>query len=274
MTGRIGAMQPYLFPYLGYFQLISAVDIFVLSDDLQYISKGWINRNRVLINGQAQYIQFPLKKDDHLKQINERVLADDFAARSKRLLKAVSQAYARAPCFDTAFPVIERIVNYPETSLARYAENSLRELCDYLHIDTPLLPSSGLCIDPMLDGQDWVIETVKRLDGDVYINAIGGTSLYHFDRFERSGLELKFLRMDDIRYRQFRNDFVPSLSIIDVMMFNDTARIRELLGAYSLSGRPEAGTPGLESALPFMATLPNIGDKHYGHDDLHGYDDL
>ncbi len=268
MVRRIGAMQPYLFPYLGYFQLISAVDVFVVSDDLQYISKGWINRNRILINGQAQYIQFPLKRDDHLKPINERMLADDFPDRMRRLLKTISQAYARAPCFEAAFPIIEKIATYPDSNLARYAENSLRELCDYLHIGTPLLQSSSLRIDPLLDGEARVIETVKRLDGSVYINAIGGTSLYHFDVFERSGLVLKFLRMNDIRYRQFRNEFVPSLSIIDVMMFNDMARIREMLSGFSLNGRPELGSLDLAPALPFLSTLSNNGDNSYGYDDF------
>lgn len=237
MAKKIAAMQPYLFPYLGYLQLISAVDTFVLSDDLQYVKQSWINRNRVLINGQVQYITFTLKKNDYFRRINERVLSDDFPIRMKRLLKTVSQSYARAPCFEAAFPVIEKIVRHPETNLALYAENSLREICRYLDIRTPFLRSSDLGIDPELDAQNRVIETVKRLGGSDYINPIGGTSLYDFDYFECNGITLKFLKMDDIRYCQYRKDFVPSLSIVDVMMFNDAARIREMLSCYSLNGK-------------------------------------
>jgi hypothetical protein len=263
MNTRIGAMQPYLFPYLGYLQLISAVDLFVLSDDLQYIRQSWINRNRVLINGQAQYLIFTLKKNDYFRRINERVLSDDFPIRMERLLKTLSQAYARAPCFETAFPIIEKIIRHPETNLARYAEHSIRQICSYLDIRTPLLRSSDLDIDPDLDAQDRVIETVRRLCGSDYINPIGGTSLYNFDYFERNGITLKFLRMDDIRYRQYRNEFVPSLSIIDVMMFNDAARIRELLSCYSLNGKQDFAI----HRLPFQAQS-KPSETNYGYDRL------
>lgn len=261
-------MQPYLFPYLGYFQLISAVDTFILSDDLQYVKQSWINRNRVLINGQVQFITFPLKKDNYFRRINERVLSDDFPLRMERMLKTLSQTYARAPCFKAAFPLIERIIRQPDTNLARYNEHSLREICKYLGIGTPLVRSSALAIDPALDAQSRVIESVRRLDGDAYINPIGGTSLYDFDYFEHNGIALNFLRMDDIRYCQYRDEFVPSLSIIDVMMFNDAAHIRELLSRYSLNGRPASGTADFTPALPFLATLPNNGDKSYGYDDI------
>lgn len=234
---RIGAMQPYLFPYLGYFQLIAAVDAFVLSDDLQYINQGWINRNRILVNKQPALIQFPLKKASHLCRINERVLSDDFPQQRQRLLKTIVFAYGKAPCFDRFFPVLKGIIDFEERNLARYAENALRGICRYLDIGTPLLNSSDLALGPDFGIQGRVIETVRKLGGTVYINPIGGTGLYDFDTFERSGIELKFHRMEDVRYPQGRNAFVPSLSIIDVLMFNDVSEARRLLRCYSLNGR-------------------------------------
>lgn len=238
MVKRIGAMQPYLFPYLGYFQLISAADIFVLSDDLQYIDRGWINRNRILLDGKAKMITFPLKKDSHLAKIHERTLVDGFSSHASRALKTIFQAYSKAPCFKDVFPLVERLVNYPEKNLARYVENSIREICRYLRIETQLILSSDLQPDPELDAQDRLIWTVRKLNADMYINPIGGTALYSADYFERNGIGLKFHRMDDIPYRQFRNDFVPFLSIIDVIMFNDVPALQKLLTCYSLNDKP------------------------------------
>jgi hypothetical protein len=236
MGEKIGIMQPYLFPYLGYFQLIAAVDVFVISDDLQYINKGWINKNRILVNGEDHAIHFPLKKADHLQRINERVLAEDYTFRKGNLLKTISQAYCRAKYFKQAFTLIERIIDYHDNRLAIYIENSLREICIYLEIDTPILRSSELPFNPELRNQKRVIETVKLLDGDTYINPIGGTCLYSFDEFRRNGMTLLFHRMDDIRYPQYGKGFIPNLSIIDVMMFNDVDEIQELLRRCSLIG--------------------------------------
>jgi hypothetical protein len=230
-------MQPYLFPYLGYFQLISAVDAFVLSDDLQYIQKGWINRNRILVNGRPFLLQFPLRKASYLDLINQRELADTFPRLRKRMLKVIHCAYARAPAFREFFPVLERLLNFEERNLARYAEHSIGGICNYLGIGTPLLRSSDLAIDPALKAQDRVIETVRRLHGDVYINPIGGTGLYDFDTFERNRITLKFHRMGEVRYSQFGQEFLPSLSIIDVLMFNKPDAAREMLRCYSLNGR-------------------------------------
>src|SRR5476651_2035291 len=100
MARTIAMMQPYLFPYLGYFQLIAAADVFVLGDDLQYIRSGWVNRNRILHNGQAKLITFPLKRDRHDMPINQRQLADNFDEEAERLINVISQCYRKAPYFN------------------------------------------------------------------------------------------------------------------------------------------------------------------------------
>jgi hypothetical protein len=240
MEKIIGIMQPYLFPYLGYFQLLGSVDLFVLSDDLQYINKGWINRNKVLINGEGRYIRFPLKKASHLAKINERCFSDDFPYQMEKLLKGIEHAYGRAPYFDDFYPLLEEIIGFSETNLAKFAEHSIRRICRYLEISTPILISSELEINGDFDAQGRVIETVKNLDGDTYINPIGGVELYDFAYFGRNGIELKFHRMNDIRYQQFGRRFVPNLSIIDVLMFNDIPTVTELLAAYTLEERLDA----------------------------------
>lgn len=234
MTKKIGMMQPYLFPYLGYFQLISAVDVFVLGDDLQYVKESWINRNRILMNGKDKLISFPLKKGAYLSKINERVLSDDFQAEMDKLLRVLYAAYAKAPFYKQVIPFLEEVIRHPEQNFAKYTENSIRRICEYLDIKTPIVVASELCIDDVSDKQDRVIKTAKKLGGDVYINFIGGVSLYDFDMFEAHGLTLKFHKLNDISYRQFSNEFVPLLSIIDVLMFNEVQEVRRKLSCYSL----------------------------------------
>lgn len=234
MAKKIGMMQPYLFPYLGYFQLISAVDEFVLGDDLQYVKESWINRNRILMYGKDRLISFPLRKSEVRTKINEKVFADGIKEEIDRLVRVLYAAYAKAPCYKTVFPLLEEILLYPEMNLAKYAENSIRKICAFLDISTPIHVASDLHITDVVDKQDRVIKTVKKFGGEIYINFIGGVELYDFERFAENGVRLRFHKIDDIRYRQFDNEFIPLLSIIDVLMFNEVAEVKKLLSCYSL----------------------------------------
>lgn len=231
-------MQPYLFPYLGYFQLVAAVDEFVLGDNLQYVKESWINRNRILMNGEGKLITFPLKKGTMHSRINERFFCDGFSKETDKLLRVLFAAYAKAPYYKKVFPFFKELIKHPETNLAKYAENSIRRICEYLDIKTPIHLASELSVNEVLDKQDRVVKTAKKLGGDVYINFIGGVELYDFDYFEKHGIQLKFHRINDITYPQFRNEFVPLLSIIDVLMFNDVSEVRRKLSCYSLLDNP------------------------------------
>ncbi|WP_200960963.1 WbqC family protein [Noviherbaspirillum sp. Root189] len=227
-------MQPYLFPYLGYFQLMAAVDIFVLGDDLQYVKESWINRNRILVNGKDKLVTFPLKKDSHHLNINQRYFSDNFIQEMEHLLRIIFSSYRKAPCFESVYPLLEDILMYDEKNLAKFTIRSLRRLCDYMRIETPILVASDLVIGEVADKQERVILTQKKLGGDVYINLIGGMKLYSPERFLEHGIVLKFHQIDDICYSQFGNEFVPLLSIIDVLMFNDLRKMQNLLSRYSL----------------------------------------
>jgi hypothetical protein len=234
---KIGMMQPYLFPYIGYFQLISAVDVFVLGDDLQYVKESWINRNRILMNGADRLITFPLKKGPYLSKINERVLSDDFPEQMDKLVRVLHSAYSRAPCYKKVMPFLEETIRYPERNFSMYAENSIRRVCGYLDIPTPIVIASELDIGDVIDKQDRVAKTAKKLGGDIYINFIGGGGLYDFDYFRERGLTLLFHQINEVAYPQFDNAFVPRLSIIDVLMFNDISEVRRMLSCYSLLDR-------------------------------------
>jgi hypothetical protein len=230
----LAIMQPYLFPYLGYYQLIHAVDTFVVSDDVTFIKGGWINRNRALINGEPAYFTVPLKKAPSTTLIKDMQIDDDGQAGwRRRQLRTLVNFYRRASQFDTVFPVVESVFNEPTTSMTAMARASLSRVADYLRIDTRF--SDSITYDNAdLRAQDRVIDTCRREGASTYINAIGGQSLYSAADFSASGIKLMFLKSDAIAYRQFRPPFVPSLSIIDVLMFNPVDTVRGFLDRYEL----------------------------------------
>ncbi|WP_394375752.1 WbqC family protein [Stutzerimonas frequens] len=235
MLRTVSMMQPYLFPYLGYFQLIALSDVFVLGDDLQYVKGSWMNRNRILVNGQPKLITFPLRKGHQTEHINQRWLCDDFDKEAAALMKTLERSYARAPQRDTVLPLIQSILECPERNLATFTEHSLRRLCAYLDIRTPIYRGSSLDLPARMDMQERVIQITHRMDGELYLNPIGGMELYCPARFRADGLLLRFLRMDDdVVYPQLKHAFVPSLSIIDVMMFNSREQLKGLLLRFSV----------------------------------------
>jgi hypothetical protein len=245
MTKTIAMMQPYWFPYLGYFQLIAAADAFVLGDDLQYIKDGWINRNRILAAGEPRMISLPLKKAAHGLHINQRQISDEFAQTNGKLFRTLALNYSRAPYSDVTLPLLERILLHPERNLARALEFSIRELCAFLAIGTPILRASDLAISGVQDKQDRVIKTMKQLGGERFLNPIGGLDLYEDELFKRNGIELRFHRMSALSYPQFKGPFVANLSIIDVLMFNPVDQVRQWLPLFTCE-------------LPHAATVPAV----------------
>jgi UDP-glucose 6-dehydrogenase len=217
---KIAIMQPYFFPYIGYIQLINAVDKFVIYDNIQYTKKGWINRNRILVNGKAEYISLPLKKGSDYLDVNERKLAETFAKEKVKLLNKIAESYKKAPYFESIYPVFEAIMNYQTDNLFEFIYRSITGICNYLDIKTQLIISSTIPIDHSLKSQDKVLAICKELEASQYINSIGGTELYSKEFFKHSNIILDFIRPENIIYRQYNNEFIPWLSIIDVLMFN------------------------------------------------------
>jgi hypothetical protein len=229
MPVSVAIMQPYFLPYIGYFQLLNAVDIFVLYDNIKYTKRGWINRNRILLEGRPVCFTVPLKKGPDELTIGERRLADDYDRQSAKVIRKMRAAYAKAHYFSVAVPAVERAFHRRSDSLFELIHESLLEICRYLGISTTVTVSSSLGIDHTLKGQDKVIAICEHLKADRYINPIGGTQLYAKESFGRAGIDLRFLEAGPITYRQYDHPFVPSLSIVDVMMFNPVERIRDLL---------------------------------------------
>jgi len=231
---KIGIMQPYFFPYIGYWELINAVDKYVIYDDVNYINRGWINRNNILVNGEAKLINLQMNKASQNKLINEIDIKHNDIYNEK-LLKTIKESYSKAPFIKNFFPLVESVINQDETNIAKYLAFSIREVCKYLNIETEILISSEIKKNTELKGQDKILEICHLLSADQYINAIGGKALYSNDDFDSQGIALKFLKTHDIRYKQIvENAFVPNLSIIDVMMFNEPERINVMLDNYEL----------------------------------------
>ena len=226
-------MQPYLFPYIGYFQLIAAVGIFIVYDNIKYTKKGWINRNRFLLNGADATFSVPLRGDSDFLDIKERQLAGDFDPG--KLANQLREAYRRAPHFTETFALVEQVLTNGETNLFDFLHHSLIRTCEHLGIGTRIVVSSSLDIDHSLQAADRVLALCKAVGADGYINPIGGIELYSKVDFASSGIELSFLKSRPVEYPQFGAPFVPWLSIVDVMMFNGRDHIRRrLLNEYDL----------------------------------------
>lgn len=230
----IAIVQPYLFPYLGYFQLISAVDTFVFYDDVNFITRGWINRNKVLINGKAKYFTVPCRDASQNKLINNVEHALTGKKRNK-LLRTIKFSYGNAPFFDDIYPIIEKVLNTDSNAIADIAINSVTECCNYLEVGTVFKLSSSNYNNADLDRTERLIDICHEENKPTYINPPGGKELYDKKEFEKEGINLKFIEPLLEEYPQFQNEFVPGLSIIDVMMFNSPEKIRtDLLTAFSL----------------------------------------
>lgn len=222
---KIAIMQPYFLPYIGYFQLIAAVDTFVVYDNIKYTKKGWVNRNRMLRNGSDVTFSLPLAKDSDSLGIVERELAADFDRQ--KLLSQFKGAYSKAPYFDATFPVLTRVVLHEERNLFHYIHQSIVQLCNYLDIKTEIRVSSEIPVDHNLKSQAKVLALCEALGTDIYVNAIGGLELYRHEDFGLRGFKLQFLKSEPFDYPQFTVPTVPWLSIIDALMFNPLDLVKD-----------------------------------------------
>ena len=230
---KIGFMQPYFFPYIGYFQLLHMVDKYVIFDTGKYANNKWANRNRILINGVPSYFRVNTLKASQNKQFNEINISNDIKAKKKNI-QTLECSYKKAPHFSEVMTILENFLLADYENLSDYNTASIRLICNYLDIKTEILLFSELGHDKELKKQYRIYDVCRILGGDEYINAIGGTELYDFEEFRENGIELAFLKTDEIVYPQFGGEFVPNLSIIDVLMFNSVPEIQDMLNRYTL----------------------------------------
>ncbi len=226
---KIGIMQPYIFPYIGYFQLINAVDKFVIYDNIQFTKKGWINRNRLLLNGKDEYFTLPLKNDSDFLNVNERELSTDWLKEKTKILNKIKENYKKAPYFNEVYNLVESNFNFENLNLFDFILNALKNTLNYLTIKTEIVVSSTLAINHSLKAEEKVIAICKALNAETYINPNGGIELYSKEHFLNEGIKLNFIKANNCVYKQLNNEFIPFLSIIDVMMFNSKEETKKMI---------------------------------------------
>lgn len=226
-------MQPYLFPYLGYVQLMHAADIFVVYDNAQFMKGGWINRNRILASSGVQTFTLQMSGASANKQINEIEIGSNRA----KIFRTIEQTYAKAPHATQTLAFIERCFAFDDANLARFIGNCLVELANLLELSTEFKMASSLAFDSNETAQKKVLAMCQFLGASRYINTEGGRDLYSHDPFSAAGIDLKFLEHTPTEYPQFRNKgaFEPRLSVIDALMNVGPAGVQNLLTDYSLT---------------------------------------
>lgn len=221
---KLAIMQPYFLPYIGYFQLIAAVDQFVIYDNIKYTKKGWINRNRFLLNGASATFSIPLAKDSDLLDVRGRSISPSY--QRDGLIRQFDAAYRKAPQFQAVRDAISRVIRCEATNLFDYILNATQSICELLGIETKIIISSGIGIDHQLRSEDKVLAICAQLGAGEYLNSIGGLELYSRERFQSRGVQLNFIKPRTMEYPQFGNAFVENLSIVDVLMFNPLDAVR------------------------------------------------
>lgn len=232
---KLAIMQPYFMPYIGYFQLIKAVDKFIIYDDVTYIKQGWINRNQLLINGESKKFTIPVSNGSSNTLIKDVVISNlAFDKWKITFYKTLMSSYGRAPYYNNVLDLMDKIINSSTNYISELAVNGIEEVLKYLNISCDISLSSKVYDNTKLMGQDRVLDICKKESAKTYINPIGGQTLYSHERFHQNGVELFFIMSKEFKYQQFNNEFVPWLSIIDVLMFNSPEEINEMLDNYEL----------------------------------------
>lgn len=229
-------MQPYFMPYIGYFQMIKSVDTFIFYDDVNFIKQGWINRNRILLNNKDFLFTIPLHNATSFSLIKDTLLNEKFYPIWKvKFLQSIAQNYKKAPHFEVVYSLISAVLNKNFQSISELAIESVKMVSGYLNLNTEFYVASERYQNIQLEREKRLIAICKNENATNYINAVGGKELYSKEVFKANGIELQFIASKPIVYKQFKDDFIPWLSIIDVLMFNSVAEVNELLNKYELT---------------------------------------
>lgn len=218
-------MQPYLFPYIGYYQLVYSSDNFVLYDDVTFIKSGYINRNNILVNGKATRFTIPVPNASSNTLISDL----SFSLDIKKVLKTFTQSYSKAPFYNDIMPIVEAVLTNNDRSIAEVCKQGIVQVFNHLGIDKKIHKSTSLQYDRMQNAAMKLVEITKLFGSEHYVNSIGGQELYNKDFFAQYNIELSFIKPNKIVYKQNAGEFVPNLSMIDVLMWNDSESVKKLL---------------------------------------------
>jgi hypothetical protein len=228
---KLAIMQPYFFPYIGYWQLLNAADRFVIYDDVSFIKRGWVNRNRILINGKPSYITVPLSHASQNKRICDLSLqaSPDW---QRKMIKSIENAYRRSPYFPVIFSETVKQLEFQASNLAEFLAHHLGAMASLLGINTEFVTTSRCYENSDLGGQDRILDICKSEGAKSYVNLQGGQNLYDSERFDNANIELRFIMARPTAYKQRTAGFLPNLSIIDALMEIGVEGVKQRLGDY------------------------------------------
>lgn len=229
-------MQPYFMPYIGYFQLINAVDEFILFDTPQFIRHGWIERNNILkINGDSIYIKVPLVKHERSTAILD-IKINNSINWEEKILAQITHYKKKAPYYNEVTTLLNYSFEFKTESIVKLNYYALKTICDYLNITTPIKIWSEMKveIESANAPDEWALNICKALKADTYYNPEGGLSFFDRSKYKNENIEIKFLRSTEIEYNQFSNNFVPFLSIIDLLMFCSKNEVISMMDKFKI----------------------------------------
>lgn len=234
---KIGIMQPYFLPYVGYYQLINHVDLFVLFDDVQFIRKGWINRNRIVnADGGSSYINVPIQKCSLSTKIRDVRVKPGESWKTKILSQCETSYRKKAPHYWKVSKLLSDGLNNDDfINIVELNKRLLEISCKYIGIDTKIIISSeqGFDYSSIVNSGDWALEISNQLGAKEYINPISGREIFDKSKFQNANIDLRFIRSKPYNYEQ-HDTFVPDLSILDLMMFNGEEELVRLVENYEV----------------------------------------
>ena len=230
---KLAIMQPYFFPYIGYFSLLEAADLFVIFDTVQFQRKSWMTRNKIItVKGESTYIKLPVKKAPLNTLINQVLINHEIDWKTTLFNQLL--VYKKAPFYTKTMDIVGNILNTDTNKLIDLNKNSLLQIANYLKLDCEISVFSemGLTVKEVNNADEWALNISKALNAGEYINSPGGVSFFNKQKYKDHEIALRFIKNNLKRYKQYHLDFVPGLSIIDVMMFNSVEEIHKMLGDY------------------------------------------
>ncbi len=227
---RIAVMQPYLFPYIGYFQLVKAVDTFVFFDDVNFIKRGFIHRNTISANGKRLMFSLPLSGASQNMRIKDvEIHQGQYEKWWKKFQHTLKMNYASAPFFDQVMAIVHAVLDKPPKSISAHAAKSIELVSEYLGLTKTFKFSSEIDYSKECSAQEKILSICEQLGAREYVNPIGGSELYQKEIFDAQGTTLYFLKSTETEYPQKTTEFLATLSILDVLMYNEVTNINDML---------------------------------------------
>jgi len=226
---KLAILQPSYIPWIGYFEQIVNVDIFVFYDDVQYTKNDWRNRNKIKTLDGSSWLSIPIKSSTS-KKINE-VLIDDTKNWQTKHLKSLKQYYSKSKYFEDIYPLLEKNINSDINSISTLSIDIIKDIVKYLKIDTKFYLSSDLDIGG--DKNNRLINICKHFNASSYYTGLAAKDYIDEELFKKNNIELVYQEYKHPSYEQLHGDFLPYLSIID-LLFNHGRDSKKIITKESL----------------------------------------